>query len=301
MPYDAEKSNTAAKTKTSPRNTSSSDGSASETEVPITRIKETIRMFNQASGVSSFSSSEPSIKQDFSRGKLPIPIPLRRLEQIRQHLMPLPSREESSITNPVEEILNKTTDPNHHGSNASLTQDISERVGKLTTDGILLLRADDRSPEEIHLAGGFFPKDNKTGNAIQANKLKAKFIQQLCQNSYAVADSHVRQPSSAFVSTGTSMDSGGYADHINYLYQIWIPNLKEAEIDEATLGAPVKKLKRTPRLLINKDTVINSDLVALDLRTLIGPGIQECMFVTSIPKQYIKSYKPKKENKWYDF
>jgi insecticidal toxin complex protein TccC len=162
--------------------------------------------------------------------------------------------------------------------------------------GVVAMRGDDRTPDQIRTAGGFFPRDNRGA------KIKEEFRQAaVTKGINTQAQEHVRSPVAGYVSTGMDEDSGGYGDTRAYLYRMEIPGLKERAINDQTLGlgSPFKftpKGRLDTRLLMSNDTLDQSDLVAM-----IPPLTVEMTFITPIPIAYIVAYRPAKSNQWIPF
>ncbi|WP_434631477.1 RHS repeat-associated core domain-containing protein [Pseudomonas sp. Z1-29] len=162
--------------------------------------------------------------------------------------------------------------------------------------GILAMRGDDRSPEQIHKAGGFYPRDNR------GPEIKREFRSALVNKGFnTIANEHVRSPVPGFLSTGMDEDSGGYGDTRNYLYRMEIPGLKERNVNEKTLGLeqPFEfkpKGKLSARLLMSGDSLDQADFVAM-----IPPMTVELTFITPIPAAHIVAYRKKGTNEWIPF
>ncbi|WLH13746.1 RHS repeat-associated core domain-containing protein [Pseudomonas hefeiensis] len=166
----------------------------------------------------------------------------------------------------------------------------------LTKGKVVVMRGDDRSPTEIHKAGGFFPRDNR-GAAI-----KREFRDALVTKKFnTLANEHVRSPVAGYVSTGMDEDSGGYGDTRNYLYRMEIPGLKERSVDDQTLGLNstftfTPKGRLDARLLMSDATLDQSEFVAM-----IPPMTVEVTFITPIPSAYIVSFRKRGSSTWEAF
>lgn len=158
------------------------------------------------------------------------------------------------------------------------------------------MRGDDRTPDQIRTAGGFFPRDNR------GPKIKEEFRQAaVTKGINTQAQEHVRSPIAGYVSTGMDEDSGGYGDTRAYLYRMEIPGLKEQAVNDQTLGlgSPFKftpKGRLDTRLLMSGNTLDQSKFVAM-----IPPLTVEMTFITPIPSAFIVAYRPAKSNQWISF
>ncbi|MCW1243700.1 RHS repeat protein [Pseudomonas sp. SAICEU22] len=167
----------------------------------------------------------------------------------------------------------------------------------LTPSGkVLAMRGDDRSPEQILKAGGFYPRDNR------GLEIKKEFRNAVVSKGFnTLANEHVRSPVPGFVSLGMDEDSGGYGDTRNYLYRMEIPGLKEREINNQILGLqqPFEfkpKGGLSARLLMSDDSLERADFVAM-----IPPRTVELTFITPIPAAYIVSYRKRGTKDWITF
>ncbi|TBN31099.1 RHS repeat-associated core domain-containing protein, partial [Pseudomonas sp. BGI-2] len=162
--------------------------------------------------------------------------------------------------------------------------------------GIVAMRGDDRSPNTIRKAGGFFPRDNR------GEKIKDEFAQAvLSKGINSLAQGHVRSAVPGYVSTGMDEDSGGYGDSRGYLYRMDVPDLRERDINEQTLklGAPFNftpKGRLDTRLLMSGDTIDQSEFVAI-----IPPMTVEMTFITPIPNANIVAFRKARDNQWQPF
>ncbi|SFX86588.1 MULTISPECIES: RHS repeat domain-containing protein [unclassified Pseudomonas] len=161
---------------------------------------------------------------------------------------------------------------------------------------IIVMRGDNRSPDEIRRAGGFFPRDNR------GLKIKQEFREALMTKGFnTLANEHVRSPVPGYVSTGMDEDSGGYGDTRNYLYRMEIPGLEERSVDQQTLGIDkpfkfVPKGRLDARLLMSNDTLDQANFVAM-----IPPMTVEVTFITPIPSAYIVSFRKAGSREWESF
>jgi insecticidal toxin complex protein TccC len=167
----------------------------------------------------------------------------------------------------------------------------------LTPSGkVLAMRGDDRSPEQILKAGGFYPRDNR------GLEIKKEFRNAMVSKGFnTLANEHVRSPVPGFVSLGMDEDSGGYGDTRNYLYRMEIPGLKEREINHQILGLqqPFEfkpKGGLSARLLMSDDSLERADFVAM-----IPPRTVELTFITPIPAAYIVAYRKRGTKDWITF
>ncbi|WPN57085.1 RHS repeat-associated core domain-containing protein [Pseudomonas sp. P9_31] len=162
--------------------------------------------------------------------------------------------------------------------------------------GVVAMRGDNRDPDQIRTAGGFFPRDNR------GSKIKEEFRQAaVTKGINTLAQEHVRSPVAGYVSTGMDEDSGGYGDTRAFLYRMEIPGLKERAINDQTLGlgSPFKfipKGRLGTRVLMSGDTLDQSEFVAM-----IPPMTVEMTFITPIPSAHIVAYRPAKSNQWIPF
>ena len=158
------------------------------------------------------------------------------------------------------------------------------------------MRGDNRSPDQIRAADGFYPRDNR------GQKIKQEFGQTLVAKGFnTLANEHVRSPVAGYVSTGMDEDSGGYGDSRAYLYRMEVPGLKERDVNEQTLGLG-SPFKFTPkggldaRLLMSGDTLDQSKFVVM-----IPPRTAEMTFITPIPAAYIVAFRKAGSDKWEPF
>ncbi|EZP27411.1 RHS repeat domain-containing protein [Pseudomonas sp. RIT288] len=162
--------------------------------------------------------------------------------------------------------------------------------------GVVVMRGDDRAPEQIRAAGGFFPRDNRGA------QIKEEFRQAaISKGINTLANEHVRSPVPGFISTGMDEDSGGYGDTRNYLYRMEIPGLQEREVNQQTLGlaTPPKSIPKGrlgTRILMSDDTLNNSGFVAM-----IPPMTVEMTFITPIPNEYIIAFRSARSHQWQLF
>ncbi|WP_259696278.1 RHS repeat-associated core domain-containing protein [Pseudomonas brassicacearum] len=164
------------------------------------------------------------------------------------------------------------------------------------TGNIIAMRGDNRSPDQIRAAGGFYPRDNR------GQKFKQEFGQTLVAKGFnTLANEHVRSPVAGYVSTGMDEASGGFGDSRAYLYRMEVPGLKERDVSEQTLGleSPFKftpKGRLDARLLMSGDTLDQSEFVAM-----IPPTTVEMTFITPIPKAYIVAFRKAGSDRWEPF
>jgi insecticidal toxin complex protein TccC len=161
---------------------------------------------------------------------------------------------------------------------------------------VIAMRGDDRSPETIRKAGGFFPRDNR------GPEIKDEFRQAAVGKSMnTLSQEHVRSPVPGYVSTGMDENSGGYGDTRAYLYRMEIPGLAERAINDQTLGLNtsfefIPKGRLHARLLMSGSTLDQSKFVAM-----IPPMTVEMTFITPIPSAYIVAYREAKSTEWKPF
>ncbi|MBO0114122.1 hypothetical protein JND34_15240, partial [Listeria monocytogenes] len=84
-----------------------------------------------------------------------------------------------------------------------------------------------------------------------------------------------------YISFGTDLDSGGYADTRSYFYEVKIPGLRQQNITAEVIGTQSVRTGpkvSAPRLLLDGHSVDTSNFVAmLPARTV------EATFVTPVP------------------
>jgi len=166
------------------------------------------------------------------------------------------------------------------------------------TGGIVVYRGDNRSPQDIAAAGGFYSWERYKGDA----QIKREFADAFTtQGPRTHATEHVRSPKKSYVSMGMDEDSGGYGDQSAYLYRVEIPGLQERQMTAQTLnlGRPftyVPKNSLDPRLLMDGATVADSTFVAM-----IPPRTVELTFITPIPRQYIVAFRRRGNANWERF
>ncbi len=163
--------------------------------------------------------------------------------------------------------------------NVSLTDQVSVPA----TDS-LFYRGDDRSPEKIKASGGFFARSPDPADVI-----KMRFIEKFSNDAGTLAKNHVTSPNPDFISFGTTIDSGGYAETRDYFYKIEIPGMKEVPINSTYMGvANVKKPPKilTPKLLLSGENAQNSEFIAMMPNKSV-----EATFITPVPYKYLTHYK----------
>ncbi|KAA1185414.1 hypothetical protein [Photorhabdus heterorhabditis] len=182
-------------------------------------------------------------------------------------------------------------------SNSCDTTSSTLTVGKykleLTSQGkVVVFRGDNRTPEQIVAAGGFYPWSKQ-----DAGKIKKELIDEFIKiGPSAHMMGHVRSPNKNYVSTGMNMDSGGFGEQSNYLYKMEIPGLKPQDMNERTLGEKIRQDSRGinyPHFLMNHLTLAESEFVAM-----IPARSEELTFITPIPLSYITSYRKRGTNTW---
>ncbi|OTA15177.1 YD repeat [Xenorhabdus vietnamensis] len=151
-------------------------------------------------------------------------------------------------------------------------------------DAMTFYRADDRSPDQIRQAGGFYPR-----SADSADTIKDRFKTNFSQDGGTLSQNHVRSPNPDFVSFGTDLESGGYAGTRNYLYKVEIPGMKEMPITPGVMGtATVGRIMpvSAPKLLLTGDNVASSQFIAM-----MPKRTSEATFATPVPSDYITGYR----------
>ncbi|WP_256661479.1 RHS repeat-associated core domain-containing protein [Pseudomonas sp. F01002] len=172
----------------------------------------------------------------------------------------------------------------------------THQLMRAPSGGVIAMRGDNRSPDTIRKAGGFFPRDNRGPEIKQEFKQTA-----VTKGINTLAREHVSSPNPAYVSTGMDEDSGGYSDTRNFLYRMEVPGLIERDINDQTLGLG-KPFKFTPkgrldtRLLMSDDTLDQSTFVAVIPATTV-----ELTFITPIPSANIVAYREARSNQWKPF
>ncbi|MBS9423190.1 hypothetical protein [Photorhabdus caribbeanensis] len=159
-------------------------------------------------------------------------------------------------------------------------------------ENVVVFRGDNRDPETIAAAGGFYPWSKQHVSRIKS-ELTDAFIK---DGPSAHMIGHVRSPNKNYVSTGMNMDSGGFGEQSAYLYKMEIPGLKPQEMNKDTIGQEIRQDKRGinyPHFLMSHPTLQQSEFVAM-----IPARTEELTFITPIPLSYITSYKKKGTNTW---
>ncbi|CQH97669.1 Rhs family protein [Yersinia enterocolitica] len=160
-------------------------------------------------------------------------------------------------------------------------------------DLMTFYRGDDRSPEAIRKAGGFYPRSGDSSKDV-LTRFKKAFSEDAAGHSQA----HVRQGNPDYISFGTDLDSGGYADTRSYFYEVKIPGLRQQNITAEVIGTQSVRTGpkvSAPRLLLDGHSVDTSNFVAmLPARTV------EATFVTPVPIQFISRYRMK-GGSWMSF
>ncbi|NHB88002.1 hypothetical protein [Photorhabdus tasmaniensis] len=158
---------------------------------------------------------------------------------------------------------------------------------------VIIFRGDNRDPEKIVAAGGFYPWSKKHVTEIKSALTEA-FIS---DGPSAHMVGHVRSPNQNYVSTGINTDCGGYGGHAAYLYKMEIPGLRPQEMSRETIGQEIRQDKRGinyPEFLMSHQTLQQSEFVAM-----MPARTEELTFITPIPLGYITSYKKKGTNTWH--
>ncbi|NHB91772.1 hypothetical protein [Photorhabdus cinerea] len=176
----------------------------------------------------------------------------------------------------------------------SSTLTIGKYKLELTSQGkVVVFRGDNRTPEQIGAAGGFYPWSKQ-----DAGKIKKELIDEFIKiGPSAHMMGHVRSPNKNYVSTGMNMDSGGFGEQSEYLYRMEIPGLKPQDMNERTLGEKIRQDSRGinyPHFLMSHLTLAESEFVAM-----IPARSEELTFITPIPLSYITSYRKRGTNTWH--
>lgn len=164
-----------------------------------------------------------------------------------------------------------------------------------STGGVIVMRSDNRSPDDIRSAGGFFPKERR-------GDYKQNFRTDITTQGWSGnARSHVGFSNPRYVSTGIDDNAGGYAGQRGYLYRMEIPGLEERAINDSTLGLAASmsvkpKSRLDTRLLMNKATLDEADFVAM-----IPGGTAEMTFISPIPSAFIVGYSAEGTGPWKQF
>ncbi|AHL35810.1 toxin [Pseudomonas brassicacearum] len=266
----------------------------------------------QPEGKPKDESNVSRIRQAFESSKsggdqLPQVRQVPLIRTARPPLKQLPQRTAQVQASSVESFLPVEKVSTVHSESIRPTGSLSPHVGSqllvgshaltITQAGnIIVMRGDNRSPDEIRRAGGFFPRDNR------GLKIKQEFREALMTKGFnTLANEHVRSPVPGYVSTGMDEDSGGYGDTRNYLYRMEIPGLEERSVDQQTLGIDkpfkfVPKGRLDARLLMSNNTLDQANFVAM-----IPPMTVEVTFITPIPSAYIVSFRKAGSREWESF
>ncbi|MFJ2714382.1 RHS repeat-associated core domain-containing protein, partial [Pseudomonas sp. NPDC087346] len=210
---------------------------------------------------------------------------------------PLQAPAVASNSQPSPIVLSTADEQTTLPSYAASSLAVGKHQLMLTSSGsVVAMRGDNRTPEQIRAAGGFFPRDNR-GLAIKQEfkqEVKIKGINTKSQE-------HVRNPVPGYVSTGMNEESGGYGDSRAYLYRMEIPGLREQVINDQTMGleppftfTPRKNMDA--RLLMSGATLEQSEFVA------VIPGMTvEMTFITPIPSANIVAFRAARSKQWESF
>ncbi|MEN4700012.1 RHS repeat-associated core domain-containing protein [Pantoea agglomerans] len=151
-------------------------------------------------------------------------------------------------------------------------------------DVMTFLRADDRAPTEIKKYGGFTAR-----SADSRENILSRFRKAFSEDAAGHSQAHVRQGNPDYISFGTDLESGGFAETRSHLYEVKIKGMKVTDITGDTMGtATVKKGPKVsaPRLLLSGESVDASEFVAMmPARTV------EATFITPVPLQNITRYR----------
>ncbi|HGJ5906600.1 MAG TPA: RHS repeat protein [Arsenophonus nasoniae] len=202
---------------------------------------------------------------------LPLPVPAKPIKP--KKFLVLPGTENASPT-----VLSESSSTDLIASTRSINETEAQ------TNGTFFYRGDDRSPEVIKSAGGFFPRSPDPASVI-----KKRFIEIFSFDAGTLAKNHVTSPNPDFVSFGTTLESGGYAETRNYFYEVNIPDIAEVPISPITMG--VEKVKTppkilTPKLLLSAANAQDSKFIAMMPNKSV-----EATFITPVPYKYITRYK----------
>ncbi|WP_350304992.1 hypothetical protein [Photorhabdus viridis] len=196
------------------------------------------------------------------------------------------------IPTPVPIDSEKLLESNNYDTTSS-TLTVGKYKLELTSQGkVVVFRGDNRTPEQIVAAGGFYPWSKQS-----ASKIKKELINEFIDiGPSAHMMGHVRSPNKNYVSTGMNMDSGGFGEQSNYLYRMEIPGLKPQDMNDKTIGEKIRQDKRGinyPHFLMSHLTLAESEFVAM-----IPARSEELTFITPIPLSYITSYRKRGTNTW---
>ncbi|WP_210554558.1 MULTISPECIES: RHS repeat domain-containing protein [unclassified Pseudomonas] len=222
------------------------------------------------------------------RSAMPIP-PIKNMSAEMENVTPRPP-------NPQVDVGRSTQTSGPLPSYASSRRMIGHHELMISSTGaVIVMRSDNRSPDDIRSAGGFFPKEpRKDYKQIFRNDVTK-------QGWNGHARTHVGFSNPRYVSTGIDDQSGGYAGQRRYLYRMEIPGLEERAINDSTLGlaAPMSfnpNRRMDTRLLMSATTVEESDFVAM-----IPGTTSEMTFINPIPSAFIVSYSEGGTGSWKPF
>ncbi|WP_350305618.1 hypothetical protein [Photorhabdus viridis] len=264
-------------------------------------ISERIRALN-AKGLSDTpkTSSQFAMPSSSSSSSINInkPKPKPKPEFLQGKKLPVITTAESSISaanqSTSSTIDSETLLTSSFNDITSSTLSVGKHEVELTAQkDVIVFRADNRDPEKIVAAGGFYPWSKKHVTEVK-NALTDAFIS---DGPSAHMAGHVRSPNQNYVSTGINTDCGGYGGHAAYLYKMEIPELKPQEMSRETIGQEIRQDKRGinyPAFLMSHQTLQQSEFVAM-----MPTRTEELTFITPIPLNYITSYKKKGTNTWH--
>ncbi|OWO84276.1 hypothetical protein B5C26_04395 [Photorhabdus luminescens] len=244
---------------------------------------------------SQFTMSSSSSSSSVNINK---PKPKPKPKSLQGTKLPVITTAESS-TSPANRPTSSTIDPetlltSSFNSIASSTLLVGIHELELTDQkDVIIFRGDNRDPEKIVAAGGFYPWSKKHVTEIK-QELTDAFIS---DGPSAHMVGHVRSANRNYVSTGINTDCGGYGGHAAYLYKMEIPGLIPQEMNKETIGQQIKQDRRGinyPEFLMSHQTLQQSEFVAM-----MPARTEELTFITPIPLNYITSYKKKGTNIWH--
>ncbi|WP_274712938.1 RHS repeat domain-containing protein [Xenorhabdus bovienii] len=229
-------------------------------------VADTIKQFQQASQDGGGTPLRPN-----ASGRLPVS---------RQ-----PSSRQNVSSSSIEPILSPSD------SNTLLKESPANSVKKsfvtensVQANGTFFYRGDDRAPEKLKESDGFFARSPKS-----VADIKKDFIKTFSIDGGTLAKNHVTSPNPDFVSFGTTLDSGGYAETRNYFYEVNIPGMKEVPVTPTTMG--VDKVKTPPKILAPKLLLSDENAQCSEFIAMMPNKSVEATFITPVPYKYITRYK----------
>lgn len=240
-------------------------------------------LFSETNGAASTPTTRPVIRRSPAATALAnrsVPVPVAASVPI-EPIVPAREVVQAGRSRPVDmPDLTPATGPlPPYASGRRMVGNISLMTGP--SGGVIVMRSDNRSPEDIRAAGGFYPKERR-------GDYKQNFRNDITTQGWSGnARSHVGFSNPRYVSTGIDDNAGGYAGQRGFLYRMEIPGLEERAINDSTLGlaAPMSvkpKSRLDTRLFMNRATLDESDIVAI-----IPGGTAEMTFISPIPSAFV--------------